>query len=97
MHCVTNTQPLHDAVVGKKADPRRARSGMANMVPTSTNSATAITMIYPELKGKLNGMAVRVPLMYAPTYSSPRCCGIFVRDLLWIIFLYLTLRALARR
>lgn len=65
MHCITNTQPLVDAIVGKKPDPRRARSGMANMAPTSTNSATAITMIYPDLKGKLNGMAVRIPLMYA--------------------------------
>ncbi len=35
------------------------------MIPTSTGSATAITMIYPELKGKLNGMAVRVPLLNA--------------------------------
>lgn len=65
MHCITNTQPLVDAIVGKKADPRRARSGMNNLAPTSTNSATAITMIYPDLKGKLNGMAVRIPLMYA--------------------------------
>ena len=65
MHCITNTQPLHDGIVGKKADPRRARSGMANLAPTSTNSASAITLIYPELKGKLNGMAVRIPLMYA--------------------------------
>ena len=65
MHCITNTQPLVDAIVGKKPDPRRARSGMANIAPTSTNSATAITMIYPDLKGKLNGMAVRIPLMYA--------------------------------
>lgn len=65
MHCITNTQPLVDAIVGKKADPRRARSGMLNMAPTSTNSATAVTYIFPELTGKLNGHAVRVPLMYA--------------------------------
>ena len=62
MHCITNTQPLVDAVVGKKQDFRRCRSGLANMAPTSTNSATAIGMIYPELIGKLNGHAVRVPL-----------------------------------
>jgi glyceraldehyde-3-phosphate dehydrogenase/erythrose-4-phosphate dehydrogenase len=62
MHCITNTQPLVDAVVGKKQDFRRCRSGLANMAPTSTNSATAIGMIYPELLGKLNGHAVRVPL-----------------------------------
>jgi glyceraldehyde 3-phosphate dehydrogenase len=46
----------------EKADLRRARSGMVNLAPTSTGSATAITEIYPDLKGKLNGLAVRVPL-----------------------------------
>ena len=47
----------------KKSDLRRARSGMVNLCPTSTGSATAIVEIYPELKGKLNGLAVRVPLL----------------------------------
>ena len=47
----------------KKSDLRRARSGMVNLCPTSTGSATAIIEIYPELKGKLNGLAVRVPLL----------------------------------
>ena len=49
----------------KKADLRRARSGMLNLCPTSTGSATAIIEIYPELKGKLNGLAIRVPLLNA--------------------------------
>ena len=49
----------------KKSDLRRARSGMLNLCPTSTGSATAITEIYPELKGKLNGLAVRVPILNA--------------------------------
>lgn len=49
----------------KKSDLRRARSGMCNLCPTSTGSATAIVEIYPELKGKLNGLAVRVPLLNA--------------------------------
>jgi glyceraldehyde 3-phosphate dehydrogenase len=49
----------------KKSDLRRARSGMVNLCPTSTGSATAIVEIYPELKGKLNGLAVRVPLLNA--------------------------------
>lgn len=49
----------------KKSDLRRARSGMLNLCPTSTGSATAIVEIYPELKGKLNGLAVRVPLLNA--------------------------------
>ena len=49
----------------KKSDLRRARSGMLNLCPTSTGSATAIVEIYPELKGKLNGLAIRVPLLNA--------------------------------
>jgi glyceraldehyde 3-phosphate dehydrogenase len=49
----------------KKSDLRRARSGMLNLCPTSTGSATAITEIYPELKGRLNGLAIRVPLLNA--------------------------------
>ena len=46
-------------------DLRRARSAMVNLAPTSTGSATAIALIYPELKGKLNGHAVRVPALNA--------------------------------
>lgn len=46
-------------------DLRRARSAMVNMAPTTTGSATAIALIYPELKGKLNGHAVRVPALNA--------------------------------
>ena len=42
---------------------RRARSALNSMIPTTTGSATAITLIYPELKGRLNGHAVRVPLL----------------------------------
>jgi glyceraldehyde 3-phosphate dehydrogenase len=44
---------------------RRARSALLNLIPTTTGSATAITLIYPELKGRLNGHAVRVPLLNA--------------------------------
>jgi glyceraldehyde 3-phosphate dehydrogenase len=46
-------------------DLRRARSGLNSLIPTTTGSATAITVIYPELKGKLDGHAVRVPLLNA--------------------------------
>lgn len=46
-------------------DLRRARAAMRSLVPTTTGSATAISVIYPELKGKINGLAVRVPLMDA--------------------------------
>jgi len=62
MHDVTNTQVVVDA---PHKDLRRARSALNSLIPTSTGSATAITMIYPELQGKLNGLAVRVPLLNA--------------------------------
>jgi glyceraldehyde 3-phosphate dehydrogenase len=65
IHDVTGTQTLVDMPNTKKSDLRRARSGMVNLCPTSTGSATAIVEIYPELKGKLNGLAVRVPLTNA--------------------------------
>jgi len=63
IHDVTGTQSIVDMPNTKKSDLRRARSGMTNLCPTSTGSATAIIEIYPELKGKLNGLAVRVPLL----------------------------------
>lgn len=62
IHNVTNTQTIVDRPA---RDPRRARSALLNMIPTTTGSATAITMIYPELAGRLNGHAVRVPLLNA--------------------------------
>ena len=62
IHDVTNTQVIVDA---PHKDLRRARSALNSLIPTSTGSATAITMIYPELAGKLNGTAVRVPLLNA--------------------------------
>ncbi|GBG30057.1 Glyceraldehyde-3-phosphate dehydrogenase [Hondaea fermentalgiana] len=65
VHNVTNTQSIMDAPNTKKDDPRRARAGMLNLAPTSTGSAKAITMIFPHLQGKLNGVAIRVPLQNA--------------------------------
>lgn len=62
IHDVTNTQVVVDA---PHKDLRRARSALNSLIPTSTGSATAITMIYPELAGKLDGTAVRVPLLNA--------------------------------
>jgi len=62
IHDVTNTQVMVDA---PHKDLRRARSGLNSLIPTTTGSATAITLIYPELTGKLNGHAVRVPLLNA--------------------------------
>jgi len=62
LHDLTNTQVIVDA---PHKDLRRARSAVNSLIPTSTGSATAITMIYPDLTGKLNGVAVRVPLLNA--------------------------------
>ncbi|PIB24114.1 type I glyceraldehyde-3-phosphate dehydrogenase [Amylibacter kogurei] len=62
IHDVTNTQTIIDRPA---KDLRRARSALTNLIPTTTGSATAITLIYPELTGKLNGHAVRVPLLNA--------------------------------
>ena len=62
IHDITNTQTVIDA---PHKDLRRARASSLSLIPTSTGSATAITLIYPELKGKLNGLAVRVPLLNA--------------------------------
>ena len=62
IHDVTNTQTIVDRPA---KDLRRARSALNSLIPTTTGSATAITMIYPELKGRLNGHAVRVPLLNA--------------------------------
>ena len=62
IHDITNTQTLVDA---PHKDLRRARAASLSLIPTTTGSATAIALIYPELKGKLNGLAVRVPLLNA--------------------------------
>lgn len=62
IHNPTNTNVVHDA---PHKDLRRARSAMLSLQPTTTGSATAIALIYPELKGKLNGHAVRVPVLNA--------------------------------
>lgn len=62
IHNITNTQTIVDK--GHK-DLRRARSCGQSLIPTTTGSAKAITKIFPELEGKLNGHAVRVPLLNA--------------------------------
>lgn len=62
IHDITNTQTILDA---PHKDLRRARACGMSLIPTTTGSATAITHIFPELKGKLNGHAVRVPLANA--------------------------------
>ncbi|MEY4978642.1 MAG: glyceraldehyde-3-phosphate dehydrogenase, type [Pseudomonadota bacterium] len=62
LHNPTNTNLVVDA---PHKDLRRARSALMSLAPTTTGSATAIALIYPELKGKLNGHAVRVPALNA--------------------------------
>ena len=62
IHDPTNTNVIVDAA---HKDLRRARSAMTSLMPTTTGSAKAIGLIYPELKGKLNGHAVRAPVLNA--------------------------------
>jgi len=62
IHSITNTQTILDA---PHKDLRRSRACGSSLIPTTTGSATAITHIFPELKGKLDGHAVRVPLANA--------------------------------
>jgi len=62
IHDITNTQTIVDK---GHQDLRRARAASQSLIPTSTGSAKAITSIFPELRGKLNGLAVRVPLLNA--------------------------------
>ena len=62
LHDMTNTQVVVDS---PHKDLRRARASSLSLIPTSTGSATAIGLIFPELEGKLDGLAVRVPLLNA--------------------------------
>jgi glyceraldehyde 3-phosphate dehydrogenase len=62
LHDMTNTQTVVDA---PHKDLRRARASSLSLIPTTTGSATAIGLIFPELNGRLNGLAVRVPLLNA--------------------------------
>ncbi|MGE0311304.1 MAG: ArsJ-associated glyceraldehyde-3-phosphate dehydrogenase [Lautropia sp.] len=74
IHDPTNTNLVVDA---PHKDLRRARSAMLNLAPTTTGSATAIALIYPELQGKLNGHAVRAPVLNA---SLTDCVFELVRE-----------------
>lgn len=62
LHDLTNTQVVVDH---PHKDLRRARAAGVSLIPTTTGSATAIGLIFPELQGKLDGIAVRVPLLNA--------------------------------
>ena len=63
VHSYTNDQKILDA---PHKDLRRARAAAEAMIPTTTGAAKAVALVLPQLKGKLNGMAVRVP---TPTVS----------------------------
>jgi len=58
IHAYTNDQKIHDMA---HSDLRRARAACLSMIPTSTGAAKAISLVMPELKGKLDGFAIRVP------------------------------------
>lgn len=60
IHAYTSSQPILDAK--DKKDPRKGRSGATNLTPSSTGAAKAIALVIPQLKGKLNGQAIRVPV-----------------------------------
>jgi glyceraldehyde 3-phosphate dehydrogenase len=62
LHDMTNTQVVVDA---PHEDLRRARSASLSLIPTTTGSAVAIGLIFPELEGRLDGLAVRVPMLNA--------------------------------
>ncbi len=74
VHDATNTQTIVDA---PHKDLRRARAAGLSLIPTTTGSATAIGLIYPELLGRLNGHAIRVPLL---TGSLTDCVFTVKRD-----------------
>jgi len=59
IHSYTGSQPILDAK--HKKDPRKSRSGATNLVPTTTGAAKAIAKVLPQLKGKINGQAIRIP------------------------------------
>ncbi len=59
IHSYTSSQPILDAK--HKKDPRKGRSGAVNLVPTTTGAAKAISKVLPNLTGKINGQAIRVP------------------------------------
>ena len=58
VHSYTNDQPIHDF---PHKDLRRARAGAVSMIPTTTGAATAVGLVLPELKGKVDGFSIRVP------------------------------------
>ena len=63
IHAYTNDQATLDAPHGKDINSRRGRAAAANIVPTTTGAAAAVGLVLPQLKGKMDGMALRVPVI----------------------------------
>ncbi len=81
IHSYTSSQPILD---GKhKKDPRKGRSGAVNLVPTTTGAAKAISKVLPNLTGKINGQAIRVPtpdVSYGGLDSNTQFTNVTVDD-----------------
>ena len=75
IHAYTNSQKLLDQAGGK--DPREMRAGALNIVPTSTGAAKALRLVIPEVEGKLDGLAYRVP---TPTVSIVEVVAVTEKD-----------------
>ncbi|MEE9250547.1 MAG: type I glyceraldehyde-3-phosphate dehydrogenase [Alphaproteobacteria bacterium] len=73
VHAYTGDQPVHDTL---HRDPRRARAAAVSMIPTSTGAARAVGLVLPELVGKLDGTAIRIPTLNVSlvdlTFSAKR-------------------------
>jgi glyceraldehyde 3-phosphate dehydrogenase len=63
VHAYTNDQATLDAPHGKDINSRRGRAAAANIVPTTTGAAAAVGLVLPQLKGRMDGMALRVPVI----------------------------------
>ena len=75
IHSYTNSQQILDKAAG--SDPREMRAGALNIVPTSTGAAKALRLVIPEIEGKLDGLAYRVP---TPTVSIVEIVALTERD-----------------
>ncbi|MFN8507735.1 MAG: type I glyceraldehyde-3-phosphate dehydrogenase [Dehalococcoidia bacterium] len=75
IHSYTNSQQILDKAAG--SDPREMRAGAMNIVPTSTGAAKALRLVIPEIEGKLDGLAYRVP---TPTVSIVEIVALTSRD-----------------
>lgn len=80
VHCVTNSQNLVDMA---HVDPRRARAAIANIIPTTSDAIPSIGLVIPELQGRVEGLATRVPIVAGSIVdlTARLCRGVSVADL----------------